>query len=149
MSIYGPRFDARLARDANRSFVDGVFGEIVRRFRRGSSINFDDLQAVVDRDDLSGTNEEFGDGAVTDDRKGDAERQTYKLELLSDVSPPIDHRDTFLIAPTPVHAIADLLAAGKKWGIRRDLGEDAGMRGFRLIQKKGRFTRQPKIRRMQ
>jgi len=149
VSIYGPRFDAKIKDDANTTFLDGVFGEIVRRFRKGSSTNFDDLPAVVDRDDLSGTNEEYGDGAVLDDRKGDAERQTYKLELSKDVTPPIDHRDTFLIAPTPVHTIADLLAVGRKWGVRRDLGEDAGLRAFRLIRKVGRHTRQPKIRRMQ
>jgi hypothetical protein len=144
MSNHGAQFDQRLAADAAQTFVDGAFGEVIYRYPLNDTDNPEILEAVVDRNDLSGTNEEPGDGAVIDSKEGERERKTYKLELLATVT--VDDRDTFWIPPSPVHTEAALIASGVLWKCRRRLGEDAGMRGYRLVRPEPKHTRFPNLR---
>lgn|GEM_PF-7071249 len=114
--------------DAMRGSAE--MAETITHYPLGVTANGLDVDAYVFLDHEEGTNEDSGDGAVTQDNAGDRERRTGLLEV--DKLLAVDDRDTWLID-------------GQLWFTERHYGRDSGLRGVRIVRGEGRFSRRPRM----
>lgn len=121
----------QLAAEAEAQLAADEGAEDVTRYPLGNTAAGETVRAFVFLDNLEGTNQESGDGAVTHDEFGDRERRTGHLEISADVA--VDDRDTWLVR-------------GELWSTQRPDGMDGGMQGIRITRALGRETRLPRLR---